>query len=33
MKPYKVIIHFVCLEEEKWLVLFILTFEPVDETL
>ena len=26
-------IHFVCLEEYKRLALFILTFEPVDETL
>ena len=32
MKPYKVTFHFVCLEEYKWLVLFILNFKPVFET-
>ena len=31
--PYKVNIHFVCHEKQKWLVFFILTFEPVDEAL
>ena len=35
LKPYKVIIRFIYLEveERKYLVLFIVTFEPVDETL
>ena len=34
MKPYKVTIHFVCPDDSKWLVfIFILTFEPANETL
>ena len=32
MKPYKITIHFDSVEECKWLVLVILTFEPFDET-
>ena len=32
-KALKMTIHFACLEEQKWLVLSVLTFEPVDENL
>mgnify|MGYP001793197839 CR=1 FL=1 len=32
MKPYNVAVHFDCLKEKKWLVLFIVTLEQLMKT-